>query len=283
MTARPGGPGDRALSEPELIVVPTVDALATEAAERITAMLAEAVSARGRADWVTTGGSMVPAIYRRLAAEPLRDTVPWSAVHVWWGDDRYVPRDHPLSNVKPLDDIMLAIAYTEGGQLGLGRSGAARPVPLPIDNIHPFPTTIAIGGARGAAWCAAELATELNAAGLERARDWPVFDLVVVGIGADGHLLSVFPGSAALASRDLALAIPAPTHIEPHVERVTLNPAVLGVARQVLAVAGGAGKAPVLADIFGSGRDPSRWPAQLARRAGATWIVDSAAAEHLHR
>lgn len=269
-------------SEPELIVVSTVDALATETAERIAVTLAEAVSARGRADWATTGGSTMPAIYCRLAAEPLRDTVPWSAVHVWWGDDRYVPRDHPLSNVKPLDDILLAITHTEGGQLGLGRSGAPRPVPQPIDNIHPFPTTIAIGRARGAAWCAAELATELNVAGLERAGDWPVFDLVVVGIGADGHLLSVFPGSAALESRDLALAIPAPTHIEPHVERVTLNPAMLGVARKVLAVAGGAGKAPVLADIFGSERDPSRWPAQLARRAGATWIVDSAAAERLN-
>lgn len=271
------------MSEPELVVVPDLDALASEAAERIATALADSVPARGRADWATTGGSTMPAIYRRLAAQPLRDMVPWHAIHVWWGDDRYVPRDHPLSNVKPLDDILLASAYTEGGQLGMGTAGAPTPVPLPMDNLHPFPTTIAIGGAHGAAWCAAELATELYAAGLERAGDWPIFDLVVVGIGADGHLLSVFPGSAALESGDLALAIPAPTHIEPHVERVTLNPAVLGVARQVLVVVSGAGKASILADIFGTERDPSRWPAQLARRAGTTWIVDSAAAERLGR
>lgn len=256
-------------TEPELLVVADLDAVAAGAAERIAAALADSVRVRGRADWATTGGSIAPAIYQRLAVRPLRDLVPWSAVHVWWGDDRYVPRDHPLSNVKPLDDILLA--------------GAREPVPLSIDNLHPFPTTIAIELARGAAWCAAELAAELRTADLEWADDWPVLDLVVVGIGADGHLLSVFPGSAALESSDLALAIPAPTHIDPQVERVTLNPTLLGVAHQVLVVAGGAGKAAVLADILWSERDPSRWPAQLARRAGATWIVDTAAAARLRR
>jgi 6-phosphogluconolactonase len=271
------------MSEPELIVVPDLDALAAGAAERIATALAAAVQARGRADWATTGGSTAPAIYRHLASEPLRDIVPWAAVHVWWGDDRYVPRDHPLSNVKPFDDILLASGPAEEGRLEMATAGVAKPVPLPIDNLHPFPTTIAIGRLRGAAWCASKLAGELDAAGLERAGDWPVFDLIVVGIGADGHLLSVFPGSGALESNDLALAIPAPTHIEPHVERVTLNPRVLGAARQVLVVVGGVEKAPVLAEIFGPEYDPGRWPAQLARRANATWLVESAAAERLGR
>lgn len=268
---------------PELVVVADRDAVAAEAAERIASALSDAVAARGRADWATTGGSLAAPIYRRLAAEPLRDAIPWPGVHVWWGDDRYVPRDHPLSNVKPFDDILLAIAARQGGQTGLGSSGQATPVPLPIENLHPFPTTAAIGAARDAAWCAAELATELEVANLERCGNWPVFDLVLVGIGADGHLLSVFPGSPALTSSELAMAVPAPTHIEPRVERVTLNPAVLGVARRVLVAASGEEKAAVLADIFGSERDPGRWPAQLALRDGATWIVDSGAAGRLGR
>ncbi|HEX5149107.1 MAG TPA: 6-phosphogluconolactonase [Candidatus Limnocylindrales bacterium] len=268
---------------PELIVVPDADAVATEAAARIGVTLADAVSARGRADWATTGGSLAPAIYRRLAAPPLRDTIPWPAVHVWWGDDRYVPRDHPLSNVKPLDDILLAIASTESGQLGLGMSGSPTPVPLPLENLHPFPTTAAIGGARGAAWCAAQLAAELSGAGLGRRGAWPIFDLILLGVGGDGHLLSVFPGSAAFESSELAMAIPAPTHVEPHLERVTLNPAVLGPASRVLVVVAGEGKAGILADIFGAVRDPVRWPAQLALRGGATWIVDSGAAGRLDR
>jgi len=104
---------------------------------------------------------------------------------------------------------------------------------------------------------------------------------MLLGVGADGHVLSVFPGSAALASKEWALAIPAPTHIEPHVQRVTMNPAILGVARRLIVVAFGAGKASVLGDIFGAEVDPSRWPAQLARREGATWILDRAAAAAL--
>jgi 6-phosphogluconolactonase len=270
-------------TEPEVVVVADLAALAEAAAQRIATTLAAAVAARGRADWVTTGGSTAPAIYRRLADGPLRDAVPWSAVHVWWGDDRFVPRDHPLSNVKPLDDILLSIGYTEEGRLGLGKSGAPPPVPLPIEHLHPFRTTEAIGEARSAAWCAAQLAEEVRAAGLESVAGWPVFDLVVVGVGADGHVLSVFPGSAALGSPEIALAIPAPVHIEPHVERVTLNPAVLTVARLVVAVAAGIGKAAILGDVFGPGRDPSRWPAQLARRDGAVWLVDADAAAGMPR
>ena len=133
------------------------------------------------------------------------------------------------------------------------------------------------------AWTANALANELAAAELPSRDGWPVLDLVVVGIGGDGHLLSVFPGSAAFDATAWAVAIPAPTHIEPHVERVTLNPAVLGAAREVLAVVTGGGKADILADIFGPLHDPRRWPAQLARRPGATWIVDKAAAARLPR
>jgi 6-phosphogluconolactonase len=263
--------------EPDIVVDDDPAMVASTAAERIAATLAQAVKERGRADWATTGGSSAVGIYRRLVAAPLRDAVPWPGVHVWWGDDRYVPRDHPLSNVKPLDDVLLAIGLTEEGQAGRTWAG----VPLPPANLHPFRTGEAIGASQGASWCAAELADELRGANLATKDDWPVFDLLVLGVGADGHVLSVFPGSPALGAAELALAIPAPTHIEPHIERVTLNPAVVGSARRVLVVATGAGKAAVLGEVFGAARDPARWPAQLARRAGATWILDAAAAAGL--
>ncbi len=266
-------------NEPEILVVADPDEAASTTAERIAMTLAGAVRERGRADWATTGGSSVVGIYRHLVAEPLRNAVPWEGVHVWWGDDRFVPRDHPLSNVKPLDDILLAIGLTEEGSAG----GRGPGVPLPPANLHPFRTGEAIGGARGPAWCATALAGELAGAGLPTDGAWPVFDLVLLGVGADGHVLSVFPGSAALGAAELAMAIPAPSHIEPRVERVTLNPAVIGAARRVLVVAGGAGKAAVLAEVFGRTRDPDRWPAQLARRAEATWILDAAAAASLPR
>lgn len=256
------------MTGPERIVVADPDSAAAVAAERIARILADAVADRGRADWATTGGSTPVGIYRRLIEPPLRDAVPWPQVHVWWGDDRFVPRDHPLSNVHPLDDVLLDPVHG---------------VPLPVANLHPFRTGESIGAGWDAAWAASTLAGELAAADLPERDGWPILDLVLVGIGGDGHLLSVFPGSAAFDATEWALAIPAPTHIEPHVERVTLNPALLGVARHVLAVAHGEGKAAIVAEIFGPVRDPRRWPAQLALGDAATWIVDEAAAARLPR
>ena len=265
------------MTEPEVVVLRDKDAAGQEAASRIASVLADAVAARGRGDWATTGGSSPVPIYRHLRAQPLVDAVPWAGVHVWWGDDRYVPRDHPLSNVKAFDDILLGLADAEEGTAGAGYAG----VPLPAENVHPFPTGEAIGRGAGADWCARTLGHELQAAGLTEQDGWPVFDLIVLGVGSDGHILSVFPGSTAIGASELAMATPAPTHIEPHVERVTLNPAVVGVARQVMVVSLGADKAAILTDVLGAERDPLRWPAQLARRDGAVWILDEAAASGL--
>ncbi|MDP9482231.1 MAG: 6-phosphogluconolactonase, partial [Chloroflexota bacterium] len=151
---------------------------------------------------------------------------------------------------------------------------------IPADHVHPFPTDRAIGAGLGPHWCAATYATEVVAA-LPSVDGWPAFDLVLVGIGADGHLLSVFPGSPALSSERVGLAIPAPTHIEPHVERVTLNPAILGVAGRILAMAAGEAKAGVVARILEGPRDPAILPGVLARRSTATWLLDIAAAAML--
>ena len=266
------------MTEPELIVVPDPASASAVAGDRIAASLRGAVAARGRADWATTGGSTPVGIYRHLASPTHANDAPWPSVHVWWGDDRFVPRDHALSNAKPLDDVLLDVGSRQAGQ-AIG--GGAVAVPLPLANLHPFRTTEAIGAGRTAADCAAELAEELRAADLPLVDRWPSLDLVLLGIGGDGHVLSVFPGSAAFESDAWALSIPAPTHIEPHVERVTLNPAVIAAAREVLVVVHGGGKSAILGDVFGEVLDPRRWPAQLARRESATWILDEAAAAHL--
>jgi 6-phosphogluconolactonase/glucosamine-6-phosphate isomerase/deaminase len=281
-----GGPGDGAATEPAVIVLPDAAGVSWAAAERIADTLAAAVAARGIAHIAMTGGSTPVPIYRHLASAAMRDRVPWERIHIWFGDDRYVPRDHPLSNVLPVDQVLLeGAAFT--GQSGSGSSGIdvevgqTPAIPLPLSHLHPFPCGIAIGEARGPDWCAAAYAEEIDTSVPADADGWPIFDLVLVGIGPDGHLLSVFPGSEALTSRARALAIPAPTHVEPHVERVTLNPAILETARGVLAIVHGAGKAQIVGTIFGSTVDPARWPAQLARRGSATWLLDAAAATNL--
>jgi 6-phosphogluconolactonase len=267
------------MSAPEVIVVPDAGAAATSAAQAIADALRTGVADRGRADWATTGGSTPVAIYQAMLEPLLRDAIPWESTHTWWGDDRFVPGDHPLSNVRPFDDILLEAGSWESVHSDDHRDR----VRIPIANIHPFRTGEALGVGQEAATCAAELAAELREAGLPEADGWPVFDLVLLGLGSDGHILSVFPGSAAFESTRWALAIPAPTHIEPHVERVTLNPAVVRVARRVLVVAHGASKADVIGRIFGPDGDPRALPAKLALREGSTWILDEAAAALLRR
>jgi 6-phosphogluconolactonase len=248
------------VTEPEVVVHADPTAVATDAAERIAVTLARAAEVRGRADWATTGGSTPAAIYRRLIDRPLRERVPWTSVHLWWGDDRFVPADDPLSNA------------------GLARAGLLDAVPIPSVQVHPIPTDASLVAGESPDECAARYAAELRRAGVDVVDGWPAFDLVVVGIGPDGHLLSVFPGSFAFDRSEWAIGIPAPDHVEPHVARVTLNPRILDVARVVLVVAHGAGKAVVLGEVFGPLRDERRWPAQVARRPGATWILDEAAA-----
>ena len=255
------------MSEPTLLVVPEASAAGPAAAAVVVDVLARAAAARGRADLATTGGSTPTAIYRALAAAPLRDRMPWAQTQVWWGDDRFVPREHELSNVKPLDDVLL-------------RDGAA---PLPAANLHPFPVARTLATGEDEAWCAAELAAELHASEVAVEDGWPVFDLVLAGVGPDGHILSVFPGSATFDSRSWAVAVPAPRHIEPQVPRVTLNPRIVTAALEVLVVATGESKAAIMRDVLQGELDERRLPAQLARHDRATWILDQAAASSLDR
>jgi 6-phosphogluconolactonase len=251
--------------EPELAVAADPDIAAREAAERIAAALIAAIERRGRADFCTTGGSTPIPIYRLLARAPIVDSIPWSHVHVWWGDDRFVPRGHPESNVTALDDVLL------------GGSGSTGGAPLPSANIHPFPTDQALAEYRDTHWCAARYAEEMLAQVPMADGNWPGFDLILVGVGDDGHVLSCFPNSPALDSMAWTMGLPAPSHIGPHLPRVTINPRLLEAA-PVLVVTWGASKSEALGNVFGEIRDDRRWPVQRARRTGAFWIVDEAAA-----
>jgi len=251
--------------EPELAILANPDEVARAAAARIADALVSAVESRDRADFCTTGGSSPIPIYRLLSEPAMCDRIPWSRVHVWFGDDRFVPRGHPESNVTPLDDVLLG-----------GGVDADRP-PLPAANVHPFPVSRALAEGRDQAWCAAAYAAEIAAQLSIGPGNWPVFDLILVGVGPDGHLLSCFRDSPAFESLDWTMVISAPTHIGPHLPRVTLNPRLLE-ASPVLVVTWGSSKAATLGHVFGEVRDEHRWPAQRTRRPGATWLIDRAAA-----
>ena len=273
--------------EPTVVTLADPEACSLAAAERIVEVLDVAIDDHGEAHWATTGGSAPGAIYQHLATAPLRDEIDWRRVRLWFTDERFVPLDHRLSNAKiAFDQLLDAGAF--GGLSGTGMSGSdvltgREPgVAIRRDDVHPFPVAEAIGEGRDPDWCAARYVEELRADGPDETDDGvPAFDLMLLGVGPDGHILSVFPNSPAFDDDAWALGIPAPSHVEPHVARVTLNPALVPAAHEILVVSHGEGKADVLRDVLTSPLEPRRLPAQLARRPGATWILDRAAAAGL--
>jgi 6-phosphogluconolactonase len=300
---------ERAL--PTVLVLATPDEAAATAAAEIATRLAAAIESRGVAHWATTGGSAAPGIYRHLRVPPLRDLVDWARVHVWWGDDRFVPADDPLSNVLPFDELLVAAAPGSGdgragradggvtgsggaavgsggtagsvGTAGPGSGGDLGGVRFPAGNVHPIPVADAIASGEGPAGAAGAYETALLLEGPGRNADGvPVFDVIVLGVGPDGHVLSVFPDSAAWDQGPLVVAVPAPAHVEPHVERVTMHPDMLAAARSVLVVSTGASKAAILGRAWG-GDDVRALPVRATMIRNGTWILDVAAAAELPR
>lgn len=252
------------MSEAEIVVYPTPADVSRAAAFLIADAIRKAVAERGVAHWVTTGGSTPGPIYRHLADSPLRDTVPWDQVHLWWSDDRWVRSDDILSNALVCWDLLL------------------RDVPIPLDQVHVIPIAAALDAGDGPEVVAERYAAAMRAAVVELdPSGFPRMDVILVGVGSDGHLFSVFPDSPTWDDPRWVQAVSAPTHIAPHVARVTLHGGLVTAARMPIVVMYGAAKAAVLGQLFGSAIDTRRRPAQLARRSGAVWLLDEAAASNL--
>ncbi len=250
-----------------LIVVEDAGAVATATADRVVAVLGGAIETRGVAHMALTGGSSAAALYRALLEPARRASVDWSRVEAWWGDDRLVGEADPLSNVRAARETILAPG------MGLG---------LEPRRVHPFPIDEAQAVGLGPSWVAATYAARLLERMSRDATGDPIFDLMLLGMGSDGHILSAFPGGPALDPASAAvLDVPAPTHIEPHVPRVTLHTRLVSAARAVLLMCPGAAKAGRVAEVLEGSWEPERLPAQLARGANATWILDRAAAAML--
>ena len=251
------------MTKPTTSIVPTPGDVSVAAARFIVDRLAEALDARGVAHWCTTGGSSAPGIYRALRAAPLRDALDWSSVHTWWGDDRFVPADDPLSNVLPLATV-------------LREPGAG--VAIPDTNVHPVPVAAVRAAGGGPADAARAYEAEMHDVGPASGPDGlQAFDLIILGVGPDGHILSVFPGSAVFDAAAWVEPVPAPMHVEPHLPRVTIHPRLLSAARSVLVVTTGAGKAAVLAQAWVGG-DPRELPLRATLLPQTTWLLDEAAA-----
>jgi 6-phosphogluconolactonase len=239
--------------------------LARMAARMVVESLAGAVVRRGSAHVVLSGGSTPAALYRVLASEVCRSHVDWRCVHLWLGDERWVAPDHHDSNGRMVRQTLLAVG------------GAASGATLhEVDTRAGDPAT----GAR-------RYEGEVRHVVPIDAQGTPVFDVLLAGVGTDGHTLSLFPGSPWLSTsppdaRAACVAVPMPTHVTPHVPRVTLTPVVLCAARAVLVVVSGSSKADIVAEVLGApAPDPVARPSVILRRPGATWLLDREAASGL--
>ena len=250
---------------PRFIIVEDANAVAAAAAELVIDAARQAVAARGVFHWCATGGSTPAALYAALRDESLSQKMPWNKTHIWFGDERHVARMDPLSNVSLVDELLILRGK---GYLAVGDSGV---------QVHAWPTQMA--GAKAVSAYLMELDT-FNVPLDERG--FPIFDLLMIGVGSDGHCLSVFPGSRLTqADAPVASAVDAPTHIDPKVPRLTFSLGVLSRARSVCASVVGAGKVQALSSIIDASCSTSDYPAKAALLDTATWIVDRAASDGL--
>jgi 6-phosphogluconolactonase len=234
----------------QIIVVEDTKALAETAAQR----LIDRIPQNGRCAICLTGGSSPEGLYRLLAEAPWRGKVPWDRVHWFMGDDRFVPLTDPRSNI--------GIAQ----RLFLDR------IPAPRGNVHPIPTDA--NYPEGAAnLYADELQTFYGAEKLDPAR--PLFDLVLMGLGPDGHVASLYPGSRALDEKERWVLGVGKAGWEPFVPRVTLTFPALASTREMLFMVDGAGKREILNRVFAGEDLPG---ARVHSNGDLVWLLDRAAA-----
>lgn len=233
--------------KPDMRVFPDVNDLSLRAGGAVAKTISDAVHSTGRCSLVLSGGSTPRTMYGLLASR-FREQIPWAHVHVFWGDERYVPPDDAQSNYRMAKETLLDH------------------VPCPAANVHPMPTHFSDPDAAARDY-EATLRSYFSGAP-------PAFDLVLLGLGPEGHTASLFPGSPALAEATRwVMAVTAPA--DPAV-RLTLTFAVLNQAANVQFLVTGSNKARALHHILSGTADPHTCPAAGVRLAAGTliWWVD---------
>jgi 6-phosphogluconolactonase len=245
----------KSLSDTELVVVDEVAALARAAAQEFSRCATEAFTARGRFCVALSGGNTPRAVYS-LLADQYRD-LGWDKVFIFFGDERHVPPDHPDSNYRMAKETLLSR------------------VPLPADNVFRVRTELAADAA------ADDYDRRLREF-FKLARDaWPRFDLILLGIGEDGHTASLFPGSAGLQERSRLVVANWVERFQSY--RITCTFPVLNHAVEDLFLVSGESKSQVLREILRSPVGQAVYPAQKVRPENGRllWIADRAAAHLL--
>lgn len=244
------------MTAPTVLVHRDAGLLAQAVAARLVTRFVDVQSARGTASVVLTGGGIGIDVLRSLAASPARDAVDWDRLDVWWGDERFLPRGHPDRNETQARAALLDSAGTDPARV--------RAMPGSDE-------------AEDAESAAAAYAALLRAATTpEDHGDVPSFDVLLLGVGPDGHTASLFPGQPAVYDERPVVAVhgspkPPPT-------RLTLTFEAINAAREVWLVVAGAEKAGAVAMALGGAGRVQVPAAGVRGRQRTLWLLDAAAA-----
>jgi 6-phosphogluconolactonase len=228
-------------------ILPDLSALVARARDLILSKLATAIQERGQFTIALSGGSTPKPLYEAIASSNL----PWDKIHVFWGDERYVPPDHPDSN-----ELMARRAWLDR-------------VAIPAANIHAKPT-LSANPAVDAAKYEQHLQEFFHAA----PGNFPPLDVVLLGMGDDAHTASLFPHTEALNVRDRLITV----GNKDGNPRITFTYPFINAARSVIFLAAGANKRPALAQVFAPTADDFTYPSRLIKPQGELlWLLDEAA------
>lgn len=238
---------------PEIKVVPDVKGVAAEAAERVARAAERAIAERGRFSIALSGGSTPKALHALLASEPYRSRIDWSRVYVLWGDERAVPPEHKDSNYRMAEETLLS------------------KVPIPKEQIHRMRGEMAER--------ADEAAREYGLMLKQKVEDG--LDVVLLGMGGDGHTASIFPHTKAVSETEhRVIGYFAENSSTGPSWRITMTAPYINQAREILILLAGGDKAARVKEVLEGPRDPARLPIQLINptQGKLTWIMDTAAA-----
>jgi 6-phosphogluconolactonase len=241
----------------EVIRLDDLESLSQEAARRWLAIAQEAVSEQGKFSIALSGGSTPRRLYQIMASSPYKEQTPWAQTHVFWGDERRVAPGDPESDYRMARETLLDH------------------VPVPPDQVH------RMLGEGLVSSTVRDYENKLKRYFELGASDWPRFDLVLLGLGADGHTASIFPGTRAVSDlTNMVIVFEIP---QLHAERITLTRRVFNNSRNILFLVSGADKAPALAATLEGSALPSKYPAQIIQPTNGelVWLVDKAAAADL--
>ncbi|MFQ5857885.1 MAG: 6-phosphogluconolactonase [Anaerolineae bacterium] len=239
---------------PDLRVYADAGKLAQAAAELFAQQAQASFFSHGRFMVALAGGSTPRPIYQRLAAPAIQVAIPWEETHIFWGDERCVSPDHPDSNYRMAMDALLS------------------KVPVPAANIH------RMAGEQPPDAAAHAYTQTIRDVFHLASGELPCFDLILLGMGGDGHTASLFPDSEVLHEQTRLVAAHYVEKLAAH--RLTLTPPVINNATRVVFLVAGKDKAETLHHVLEGPYDPDRLPAQLVQptHGHLVWLVDEAAA-----